>query len=99
MRRTNWSMCATLDCDFLSCSAYKFYGPHIGVLYGRHELLASLDFPKLLPAPDTPPERAETGTQNHEGIAGAAAAVDFLASLGRGRNAPRALARDVCGTS
>jgi len=70
-----------MDCDFLSCSAYKFYGPHIGVLYGRHDLLASLDFPKLAPAPDDPPERAETGTQNHEGIAGAAAAVDFLASL------------------
>jgi len=70
-----------MDCDFLSCSAYKFYGPHIGVLYGRHDLLASLDFPKLAPAPDDPPERAETGTQNHEGIAGAAAAVDFLASI------------------
>jgi cysteine desulfurase family protein (TIGR01976 family) len=73
-----------LDCDFLACSAYKFYGPHIGVLYGRRDLLASLDFPKLLPAPDTAPERAETGTQNHEGIAGAAAAVNFLASLGQG---------------
>ena len=69
------------DCDFLSCSAYKFYGPHMGILYGRHNLLESLDFPKLLPAPDTAPERAETGTQNHEGIAGAAAAVEFLASL------------------
>ncbi len=69
------------DCDFLACSAYKFYGPHIGILYGRHELLESLDFPKLMPAPDAAPERAETGTQNHEGIAGAAAAVDFLASL------------------
>src|SRR6059036_3287304 len=69
------------DCDFLACSAYKFYGPHIGILYGRHDLLASLDFPKLIPAPDSVPERAETGTQNHEGIAGAAAAVDFLASL------------------
>jgi cysteine desulfurase family protein (TIGR01976 family) len=73
-----------LDCDFLACSAYKFYGPHIGVLFGRHELLAELDFPKLEPAPDDAPERAETGTQNHEGIAGAAAAVDFLASLGEG---------------
>ena len=73
------------DCDFLSCSAYKFYGPHIGVLYGRKELLGSLDFPKLIPAPDTAPERAETGTQNHEGIAGAAAAVDFLASLVPGK--------------
>ena len=71
-------------CDFLACSAYKFYGPHIGILYGRHELLSSLDFPKLIPAPDSAPERAETGTQNHEGIAGAAAAVDFLASLAPG---------------
>ena len=73
-----------MDCDFLSCSAYKFYGPHIGVLYGRADLLAALDFPKLMPAPDSAPERAETGTQNHEGIAGAAAAVDFLASLAPG---------------
>jgi cysteine desulfurase family protein (TIGR01976 family) len=72
------------NCDFLACSAYKFYGPHIGILYGRHDLLESLDFPKLIPAPDTAPERAETGTQNHEGIAGAAAAVDFLASLAPG---------------
>jgi cysteine desulfurase family protein (TIGR01976 family) len=75
-----------MNCDFLACSAYKFYGPHIGVLYGRERLLAELDFPKLAPAPDEPPERAETGTQNHEGIAGAAAAVDFLASLGDGGN-------------
>jgi cysteine desulfurase family protein (TIGR01976 family) len=72
------------NCDFSSCSAYKFYGPHIGILYGRHDLLGSLDFPKLAPAPDTAPERAETGTQNHEGIAGASAAVDFLASLAPG---------------
>jgi len=72
------------NCDFLACSAYKFYGPHIGILYGRHDLLGSLDFPKLIPAPDTAPERAETGTQNHEGIAGASAAVDFLASLAPG---------------
>src|ERR1700730_6570771 len=69
------------NCDFSACSAYKFYGPHIGILYGRHDLLGSLDFPKLIPAPDSAPENAETGTQNHEGIAGAAAAVDFLASL------------------
>jgi cysteine desulfurase family protein (TIGR01976 family) len=72
------------DCDFLACSAYKFYGPHVGILYGRPALLGSLDFPKLIPAPDSAPERAETGTQNHEGIAGAAAAVDFLASLAPG---------------
>ena len=70
-----------IGCDFLACSAYKFYGPHIGILYGRKELFESIDFPKLRPAPDYSPERLETGTQNHEGIAGAAAAVDFLASL------------------
>jgi cysteine desulfurase family protein (TIGR01976 family) len=71
-------------CDFLACSAYKFYGPHMGVLYGRNELLQSIDFPKLIPAPEHAPERAETGTLNHEGIAGAAAAVDFIASLAAG---------------
>jgi cysteine desulfurase family protein (TIGR01976 family) len=75
---------ARLDCDFLACSAYKFYGPHIGILFGRAGLIAQLDVPKLDPAPDTAPERLETGTQNHEGMVGAAAAVDFLASLGTG---------------
>ena len=70
-----------IGCDFLACSAYKFYGPHIGVLYGRAEAIAALDVPKLEPSPDEGPERLETGTQNHEGIVGAAAAVDFLASL------------------
>jgi cysteine desulfurase family protein (TIGR01976 family) len=69
------------DCDFLACSAYKFYGPHVGVLYGRRQALATLDLPKLRPAPDGVPERLETGTKNHEGIVGAAAAVDFLAGL------------------
>jgi cysteine desulfurase family protein (TIGR01976 family) len=81
-----------LNCDFLACSAYKFYGPHIGILFGREELLAKIDFPKLLPSPDTAPERAETGTQNHEGMAGAEAAVDFLASLGSGTNRRERLA-------
>jgi cysteine desulfurase family protein (TIGR01976 family) len=70
-----------LDCDFLGCSAYKFYGPHIGALFCRRGLLETLPFPKLIPAPEASPERAETGTQNHEGIAGAAAAVEFLATL------------------
>jgi cysteine desulfurase family protein (TIGR01976 family) len=73
-----------LECDFLVCSAYKFYGPHVGALFCRRELLSSLPWPKLLPAPDYAPEVAETGTQNHEGIAGAAAAVEFLASLAPG---------------
>jgi cysteine desulfurase family protein (TIGR01976 family) len=73
-----------LDCDFLACSAYKFYGPHVGILFGKRALLQSIEFPKLLPAPDTAPERVETGTQNQEGIVGAAAAVNFLASLSAG---------------
>jgi cysteine desulfurase family protein (TIGR01976 family) len=73
-----------LGCDFLACSAYKFYGPHIGILFGREELLRDLDVPKLDPAPETAPERLETGTQNHEGMVGAAAAVDYLATLGTG---------------
>ena len=72
------------DCDFLACSAYKFYGPHVGVLYGRRELLEALDVPKLDPAPNEAPERLETGTLNHEGIVGTHAAIEFLASLGRG---------------
>jgi cysteine desulfurase family protein (TIGR01976 family) len=71
-----------IGCDFLACSAYKFYGPHVGILFGRHELLDTLPFPKLAPAPDRAPERVETGTQNHEGIAGVAATIDFLASIG-----------------
>jgi cysteine desulfurase family protein (TIGR01976 family) len=75
---------AQLGCDFLACSAYKFYGPHLGVLYGRRARLQQLDVPKVDPAPDTGPERLETGTQNHEGIVGAAAAVDFLARLAEG---------------
>jgi cysteine desulfurase family protein (TIGR01976 family) len=73
-----------LECDFLVCSPYKFYGPHAGVLYGRAELMAALDVPKLDPAPNAIPDRMETGTQNHEGIVGSAAAVEFLASLSPG---------------
>jgi cysteine desulfurase family protein (TIGR01976 family) len=73
----------TLGCDLLMCSAYKFYGPHVGVMYGRREVLERLPFPKLEPAPDAAPERAETGTLNHEGIAGVSATVDFLASLAK----------------
>jgi len=80
-----------MRCDFLVCSAYKFYGPHVGAMFCRRELLDSLPFPKLLPAPDYAPEVAETGTQNHEGIAGAAAAVEFLASLVPGATRREAL--------
>jgi cysteine desulfurase family protein (TIGR01976 family) len=74
----------SLDCDFLAMSAYKFYGPHIGVLFGKLALLDSMDFPKLIPASDHAPENVETGTQNHEGIVGAGATIDFLASLAGG---------------
>lgn len=71
-----------LDCDLLAMSPYKFYGPHTGVLFGKGALLQEIDFPKVVPAPDYIPENAETGTQNQEGMVGAAAAVEFLASLG-----------------
>jgi cysteine desulfurase family protein (TIGR01976 family) len=79
--------------DFLACSAYKFYGPHIGVLWGRGELLEELDIPKLEPAPNNVPDRIETGTLNHEGIAGTLATVKFLASMGGNRQEPAAAAR------
>jgi len=73
-----------LDCDFLGMSAYKFYGPHVGVLFGKLALLESINFPRLIPAPDAAPENVETGTQNQEGMVGAGVAVDFLASLAGG---------------
>ena len=70
-----------LGCDMLACSSYKFYGPHQGILCARPDLVASLDLPRLRPAPALPPDSLETGTQSHEGIVGAAAAVRFLASV------------------
>jgi selenocysteine lyase/cysteine desulfurase len=78
-----------LDADFLACSAYKFYGPHIGIVWGKKALIEKLDVPRLEPAPHESPERLETGTQNHEGIAGAAAAVEFLARLAGDPDLPR----------
>ncbi len=69
------------DCDFLACSAYKFFGPHVGILWGRRELLARLPAYKVRPASDALPDRWMTGTQNHEGLAGVTAAIDYLASL------------------
>jgi cysteine desulfurase family protein (TIGR01976 family) len=79
----------TLDCDFLVCSPYKFFGPHAGVLYGKRERLLRLSPYKVRPAADSLPGRWETGTQNHEGLAGVAAAVEYLAELGR-RHTPEA---------
>lgn len=70
--------------DFLAASAYKFFGPHTGVLYGRAEHLDRLHAYKVTPAPDTGPGKWETGTQSFESLAGVAAAVDYLASLGEG---------------
>jgi selenocysteine lyase/cysteine desulfurase len=79
----------SLDCDFLAMSAYKFYGPHVGVLFGKLDLLESINFPKLVPAAEAAPENVETGTQNQEGIVGAGAAVEFLASLAGGEGLRR----------
>lgn len=73
-----------LGCEFLACSPYKFCGPHLGVVYAKRGSCTAIDIPKLRPAPDASPERFETGTLNHEGIVGAAAAVDFFASLSEG---------------
>jgi cysteine desulfurase family protein (TIGR01976 family) len=78
-----------IGCDFLACSSYKFYGPHAGILYARSSLAQSLDVPKLQPAPEEAPERLETGTQNHEGIVGAAAAVAYIASVATSDGTPR----------
>jgi len=72
-----------LDCDFLVCSPYKFFGPHMGTLYGKREHLLRFRPYKVRPAPDSLPDRWETGTQVQELIAGIRAAVDYLAELGR----------------
>jgi cysteine desulfurase family protein (TIGR01976 family) len=72
-----------LDCDFLVCSPYKFFGPHMGTLYGKREYLQRFKPYKVRPAPDSLPDRWETGTQVQELIAGIGAAVDYLAELGR----------------
>lgn len=84
----------SLDCDFLACSAYKFFGPHVGLLYGKHDHLQRLRAYRVRPAGEELPGKWETGTKNHEGLAGTAAAIDYLASLGvaygaASANAPR----------
>lgn len=83
-----------LGCDFLVCSAYKFFGPHLGALYGRYDLLNSLRAYKVRPAHDAPPHKFETGTNNHEGIAGLLGALEYLEWVGKqfGGNAPINLA-------
>jgi cysteine desulfurase family protein (TIGR01976 family) len=72
-----------LGCDFLACSPYKFFGPHLGVMYGRLNLLQSLPAYKVRPAGDEPPDKWETGTQTHEAIAGLVGTLAYLATLGR----------------
>src|SRR5208282_6055963 len=84
-----------LDCDFLACSPYKFFGPHAGCIYGKREHLLRLRPYKVRPAADTLPDRWETGTQTHECIAGVAAAIDYLADLGRRCLGGRSFSSDI----
>lgn len=88
---------ADWGCDFLACSAYKFFGPHVGILWGRPELLRALPAYQVRPADADVPDRWQTGTQNLEGIAGTRAAIDYLESLGWDAIATheRALARQL----
>jgi cysteine desulfurase family protein (TIGR01976 family) len=71
-----------LGCDFLVCSAYKFFGPHIGVLWGKYQWLEELDAYKVRPSPDLPPDKWETGTQSFESIAGTLGALEYLKETG-----------------
>jgi selenocysteine lyase/cysteine desulfurase len=72
-----------LDCDFLACSAYKFFGPHTGMLYGKYRLLEELKAYKVRPAHNEPPHKFETGTQSFESIAGVHGALEYFEWLGR----------------
>jgi cysteine desulfurase family protein (TIGR01976 family) len=74
---------AVWDCDFLCCSAYKFFGPHVGILYGKRALMEELPAYKVRPCPETLPDRWMTGTQNFAAIAGTGAAVAYLAEIGK----------------
>jgi cysteine desulfurase family protein (TIGR01976 family) len=84
-----------LDCDFLACSVYKFFGPHQGIVYGKREHLERLRPYKVRPATETLPYRWETGTQNHECMAGTTAAIDYIANLGRQFSPQAAKRRDA----
>ncbi|MBT8143102.1 MAG: cysteine desulfurase-like protein [Gammaproteobacteria bacterium] len=84
-----------LGCDLLACSPYKFFGPHQGVLWGRHQLLQSIEAYRLRPAPAGVPGRFETGTQSHESMAGTTAAVDYIASLASSGDSRRSRLRQA----
>lgn len=84
-----------LDVDFLVCSAYKFFGPHVGILWGRRELLERLPSRRIRPAPSQVPDALESGTKNHEGLAGLCGALEYLAALGTGGAAAPALVAGV----
>jgi cysteine desulfurase family protein (TIGR01976 family) len=77
-----WIDVKALDCDFLACSAYKFFGPHVGILYGKRDHMERLRAYRVRPAGADLPGKWETGTKNHEGLAGTAAAIDYIAGLG-----------------
>jgi cysteine desulfurase family protein (TIGR01976 family) len=79
-----------LNCDFLVCSAYKFFGPHAGILYGKSDLMEGLFPYKVRPASNNLPGKFETGTQNHEGLAGVLGAVEYLDWVGRSFGEPLA---------
>ena len=86
-------------CDFLACSAYKFFGPHVGIVWGRRELLESIHPYKLRPSPNDLPGRWMTGTQNHECIMGTLAAIDYIAEIGRSLDATSVHRRDALKTA
>jgi cysteine desulfurase family protein (TIGR01976 family) len=88
-----------IGCDFLVCSSYKFFGPHAGALYGKYDLLNELKAYRVRPAGDELPYKFETGTQNHEGIAGVLGALEYLEWLGRGFGADQEPAWKAAGFS
>ena len=81
-----------IGADVITCSAYKFFGPHVGVTAIKRDLFERLNVYRLDPAPEHVPDKLETGTQNHEGIAGVKGAIDFIASLGEGTSQREKLA-------
>jgi cysteine desulfurase family protein (TIGR01976 family) len=84
-----------LDCDFLACSTYKFFGPHMGVLFGKREHLARFAPYKVRANTNAVPQRWEWGTLNHECIAGITACVDYLADVGRNANSAASTRREA----